>query len=133
MQAVAPVGSALELWERLRKNAPLVVRAMLADMSIVSLKSGVATLACDERVRTTAEKKLGELGQLMSSLAGSDVRCVLAESNVVPNRSAQPAEETTAGGDTVEIDDPVVRHAIEIFNGRIIEVKPLPRSTEEES
>jgi hypothetical protein len=102
-------------------------------MSIVSLDSGVATLACDERIRTTAEKKLGELGQLMSSLAGTDIRCVLAETSVKPNRSASPAEETTAGGDTVEIDDPVVKHAIEIFNGRIIEVKPLPKSENEES
>jgi len=102
-------------------------------MSIVSLTSGVATLACDERVRTTAEKKLGELGQLMTSLAGTDVRCVLADSKIEPNRSDAVAEETTAGGGTVEIDDPVVKHAIDIFNGRIIEVKPLPRSAEEES
>ena len=130
---VSPVGSAAELWQRLRQNAPLVVRAILADMSIVSLTSGVATLACDERVRTTAEKKLGELGQLMTSLAGTNVRCVLADSTIEPNRSDAVAEETTAGGDTVEIDDPVVKHAIEIFNGRIIEVKPLARTEEEES
>jgi len=130
---VSPVGSAAELWQRLRQNAPLVVRAILADMSIVSLTSGVATLACDERVRATAEKKLGELGQLMTSLAGSSVRCVLADSTIEPNRSDAIAEETTAGGDTVEIDDPVVKHAIEIFNGRIIEVKPLARTEEEES
>ena len=81
----------------------------------------------------TAEKKLGELGQLMSSLAGTDVRCVLADASVKPSRSASTAEETTAGGDTVEIEDPVVKHAIEIFNGRIIEVKPLPRTENEEN
>jgi len=71
--------------------------------------------------------------QLMTSLAGSSVRCVLADSTIEPNRSDAIAEETTAGGDTVEIDDPVVKHAIEIFNGRIIEVKPLARTEEEES
>lgn len=130
---MTPVGSGVELWERLRTNAPLVVRAMLADMSMVSLESGVATIACDERVRVTAEKKLDELGKLMTSLAGKPVRCVLAEQSVEPNRSEQITEETTEGGDTVEINDPVVKHAIEIFKGRIIEVKPLPRAEGEES
>lgn len=129
---MSPVGSGVELWERLRTNAPLVVRAMLADMSMVSLESGVATIACDERVRVTAEKKLDELGKLMTSLAGKPVRCVLADETIKPNRSGRIAEETTEGGDTVEINDPVVKHAIEIFKGRIIEVKPLPRAEGEE-
>jgi len=108
----------------------MLVRALLADMSLVSFKEGVATLACDERIRGTAEKKLPEFAQLMSSLAGQSVTCRLAEPDVEPERTKPDSTPVTASGE-VEIDDPVIRHAIEIFGGRIVEVKPLARPESE--
>lgn len=107
----------------------MLVRAMLTDMRLVSLSGGVATLACDERIRPTAEKKLGELGQLMTSLAGGRIECRLAEAEAsAPAReNADDAVGAPASGE-IEIEDPVIRHAIEVFKGRIVEVKPLARS-----
>ncbi len=118
--------SGAQLWESLRSNAPMLVRAMLTDMSLVSFTGGVATLSCDERIRGTAEKKLPELSQLMSSLAGQSVSCRLAELSAQPEGSRDDDRPPQRPGE-VEIDDPVVRHAIEIFGGRIVEVKPLAR------
>ncbi|MFI4873232.1 MAG: hypothetical protein ACIARQ_15580 [Phycisphaerales bacterium JB061] len=108
----------------------MMVRALLADMSIVSFAGGVVTIACDERIRGTAENKLPELAQLMSSLSGSPVECRLAEPSVKPVRSKSAEPVVQASGE-VEIDDPVVRHAIEKFRGRIVEVKPLARPSGE--
>ena len=99
-------------------------------MSIVSYTGGVVTIACDERIRGTAENKLSELGQLMSSLAGSRIECRLAEASVKPVRSRTDEPVVQASGE-VEIEDPVIRHAIEKFKGRIVEVKPLARPSGE--
>lgn len=106
----------------------MLVRAMLADMRLVSYAGGVAILACDERIRATAEKKLAELGQLMSSLSGGRIECRLAEE--APSGPSRQSADEPKGVQTsgeIEIEDPVVRHAIEVFNGRIVEVKPLAR------
>lgn len=110
----------------------MMVRAMLADMSIVSYTAGVVTLACDERIRGTAENKLPELAQLMSSLASTRIECRLAEATVKPERSGTDDPVVHSSGE-IEIDDPVIRHAIEVFKGRIVEVKPLARPTGEET
>jgi len=124
------VKSAAELWERLRSVAPLAVRAMLADMSIVKLDAGRATIACDERIRPMAENKLGELGALMSSVAGMKIVAELAEESISPAPATQA--EHAGGSGEVEIDDPIVRHALDVFHGRIVEVKPLPKSDDKE-
>ena len=108
----------------------MMVRALLADMSIVSFAGGVVTIACDERIRGTAEIKLPELAQLMSSLAGGRIECRLAEASVKPERRTDDEPIVQTSGE-IEIDDPVVRHAIEVFKGRIVEVKPLARPSGE--
>ncbi len=106
---------------------------MLADMSLVRLEKGVMTIACDERITATAEKKLPELGKLLTSLAGREIRCEIAHGQQPETPAADRLKETTESGDEVEIDDPVVKHAIEIFKGRIVEVKPLAQADERES
>lgn len=97
---------------------------------MVAYSGGVMTLACDERIRSTAEKRLPELGRLLSSLSGTGVTCQLADAHAEPARGGAEVPESRPTGE-VEIDDPVVRHAIEVFNGRIVEVKPLARGTAE--
>ena len=103
---------------------------MLADMSIVKLDAGRATIACDERIRPMAENKLGELGALMSSVAGMKIVAELAEESISPAPATQA--EHAGGSGEVEIDDPIVRHALDVFHGRIVEVKPMPKSDEKE-
>lgn len=102
----------------------MLVRAMLSDMSLVSYTGGVLTLACDERIRTTAENRLTELSQLVSTLAGTRVSCILSDAPVLPASADAPGAPVRPAGE-IEIDDPVIRHAIQLFNGRIVEVKPL--------
>ena len=124
------MASAAELWDRLRSVAPLAVRAMLADMSIVRLDGGCAVVACDERIRAIAEKKMPELGGLMSSVAGRPITAELADAAIKPVPTSPASSSSTS--DEVEIDDPIVRHALDVFHGRIVEVKPLPKSDEKE-
>ena len=107
----------------------MMLRALLADMSLVSFDGSVARLRCQPTVRGVAEKKLADLSKLMSSLCGASVRAELVETDTQPaaGDSGDGAEAESGDGAAFEpdIDHPIVKKTIEIFNGRIVEVKPV--------
>ena len=96
----------------------MMVRAMLADMSIVSYTAGVVTLACDERIRGTAENKLPELAQLMSSLASTRIECRLAEATVKVRVGNAVHHTVAEGNGPVNAIDRALRKAVRRWSTR---------------
>ena len=101
----------------------MMLRALLADMRLVRLTASEAELACAQHARNTAEKKLDDLSKLMTELAGRQIRARLVAGEPEP-MSHEPNEQPAAAVPP-DIDHPIVKKALEIFNGRIIDVKPV--------
>ncbi|MEO1715995.1 MAG: hypothetical protein AAFR76_02690 [Planctomycetota bacterium] len=111
------------LWEQLQQVAPMMLRALLADMRLVRLTESEAELACAGHARNTAEKKLDDLSKLMTELSGKQIRARLVDSEPEPAAS-EPSQAPTPDVPP-DLDHPVVQKALEVFNGRIIDVKPV--------
>lgn len=112
----------------------MMLRALLADMQLVRLTDTEAEIACAAHARNTAEKKLDDLSRLMSELTGRSIRAKLVEGAPAPAarsdapRSAEPDVPP-------DLDHPIVKKTLELFNGRIIDVKPMrskPNDTPDE-
>lgn len=118
----------------------MMLRALMADMSLVSFDGRVASLRCAPSVRSIAEKKLDDLGRLISKLCGASVRAELVDSPAdgpVSEHSPSEGGEPTGSGEggsgspqreptlPPDTDHPVVIKTLEMFNGRIVEVKPI--------
>lgn len=101
----------------------MMLRALLADMSLVRLTDSEAEIACASHARPTAEKKLDDLSKLMTELSGKQIRARLVEGAPEPT-SGEPTQSQTPDVPP-DLDHPVVQKALEIFNGRIIDVKPM--------
>lgn len=123
MSAGVPA-SAAELWERLASVAPMMLRALLADMRVVRLTSTEAELSCAPHARAVAEKKLDDLSRLLSELSGKQIRARLVEGAHEPAAGA-PAESPQQAAPPPDLDHPIVKKTLELFNGRIIDVKPM--------
>ncbi|MEM8757817.1 MAG: hypothetical protein AAGF47_08550, partial [Planctomycetota bacterium] len=77
--------SGAELWERLAGVAPMMLRALLADLRLLSFDGTVARVACPPRVRAVAQKKADDLAKLAGSLTGGPVRFDLVEADREPS------------------------------------------------
>lgn len=103
--------------------APVMLRALLADMRIRSMRGGEIELGCLPQARGAAEKRLDDLVRLLTAVAGSPVTLRLTPDEQAGS-DAPPAQrdDTPPAGDP---DHPLVKRALEVFNGRIIDIKPL--------
>lgn len=136
----------------------MMLRALLADMSMVAFDGGVASVRCTPSVRSIAEKKLDDLGRLMSKLCGTTVRVVLVETpagNARHDEAGVGSADGSEGGSEShaaageidgraqavdagatlppDTDHPIVIKTLEMFNGRIVEVKPVRKKPLDES
>ncbi len=100
-----------------------MLRALLADMRLVRLGETDAELACAAHARPVAEKKLGDLSKLMSELAGKPITARLIEGE--PEPATTGASEARPEPIEPDVDHPIVKKTLELFNGRIIDVKPV--------
>lgn len=126
--------SGAELWEQLAGVAPMMLRALLADMTLESFDGRLARLRCRPEVRAVAEKKLDDLARLISSLSGGSVRVELVRDAAFaqPDEADDGPRPDTAGTPSPDTDHPLVARTLEIFNGRIVEVKPIRSRPAEE-
>ncbi len=109
----------------------MMLRALLADMRLVRLTHTEAELACAAHARNTAEKKLDDLSKLMTELSGTQIRARLVSGDAEP--AAGEASEAAPAAALPDLDHPVVQKALELFNGRIIDVKPVRTKPRDES
>ncbi|MEL6795496.1 MAG: hypothetical protein AAFO89_01610 [Planctomycetota bacterium] len=101
----------------------MMLRALLADMRLVRLTESEAELACAGHARNTAEKKLDDLSKLMSELSGKQIRARLVQGE--PEPMSNESTRTQTPDVPPDLDHPVVQKTLEVFNGRVIDVKPM--------
>jgi hypothetical protein len=100
-----------------------MLRALLADMRIRSMRGGEIELGCLPQARGAAEKRLDDLARLLASIAGAPVTLRLTPDE--RGGSDAPPAEPEAAPPAGDPDHPLVKRALEVFNGRIIDIKPL--------
>jgi hypothetical protein len=110
-----------------------LLRAVLGNVRFLRLEGDVATLAANPGWATRVPKHLAEIDEFLSQEHGRPIRAILDEDPA----AATPADAPTAGGAdapaapppprpgvTDVSDHPMVKTALELFGGRIVDVQP---------
>ncbi|MEO1584881.1 MAG: hypothetical protein AAFR96_09975 [Planctomycetota bacterium] len=106
----------------------MMLRALLADMRLVRLTGTEAEISCAPHARAVAQNKLADLSKLLSELSGTPITARLTDAEHEPaSRSAAADGADEEASTPPDVDHPIVKKALEVFNGRIIDVKPVRR------
>ncbi len=110
-----------EVWEAVvaRAQSSAGLRTLLADLSLVELSAGGATLSAAEAfVASQAQTRAKQIGDIFAEVTGRPVRiqCVHA--------SAEEAPPADAGADESVRDNPLVRQAQSLFGAVVVGVEP---------
>lgn len=142
-----PAGLA-PLWSRVIRAEGIspLLRAVLINSTLESLDSGRATVVCSARYAADAEKRWrGSITELLSRESGAaiDLTICSADGAVVATPPAAPAEDAAPQSDSSPApapapsrpgvpsnaaDHPLVKQAIELFGGRIVDIQPRRRT-----
>jgi len=129
------------LWTRVIRSPGLhpVLRAILTNSSLASLVGGKATIVCGPRFAAGAPKWAGNIAELLAKEAGAPVEVIVrgaaasepsATGEVEPRSvgAVDPAPQATSPAPRVNIvqatEHPLVKQALELFGGRVVDVQP---------
>ncbi len=143
-----PAGLA-PLWSRVirAENISPLLRAVLINSTLESLETGRATLVCSARYAADAQKKWrGSITELLSREAGTPIDLtILSTDGAVVTLPAAPAADSASapppnpssstpspapsrpGAPNNAADHPLVKQALELFGGRIVDIQPRKR------
>lgn len=110
-----------------------MLRAILTNARLLELKPGAVRIACGSRYLAGARQRAAEITQLMEKELGArfDLSIEESDSDAAPGGDVSGGEPGAAPSPQAgaPIDDPLVKLAAELFNGRIVAVQPrtIPR------
>lgn len=135
--AASPGPEPASPWERAVRTAietKPILRAVLGNVRLVGVEGEVATLAAAPGWGERVPRHLAEIAEFLSDEYGRPMRAVLAEGEATPTPEGGPPgggpDGTPADGSApragpVDVSEhPIVKAALELFGGRIVDVQP---------
>jgi hypothetical protein len=151
--ALATPAALAPLWSKVIRSPGIspILKAILTNSSLVSLDSGKAIVVSTPKYATGAPKWITQITDLISREHGSKVEVALraaaggesispraddasigspssADSSSNADFSTAPRSQQHASGTSQPMDNPLVKHALEVFGGRIVDVQQRRRS-----
>jgi hypothetical protein len=154
MGALATPTNLAPLWSRIIRTPGLspILRAILTNSSLTSLEGGKATIVCTPKFASGAPKWTTQMADLISREHGAKVEIIIraaADGESIAPRAADappasdgspdatsdadspPASSSDSPaprtGGSQPTDHPLVKQALEVFGGRIVDVQPRRR------
>ena len=132
------------LWSRVIRSASAspVMRAILMNSTLASVENGVATIIAPPRYASGAPKFLAQISDLLTREHGSPLQALVrsadtsepidaaptdtAPTDIAHDPIAQqpPAPRPTPSNLPNAANHPLVKQALELFGGRIVDVQP---------
>lgn len=139
------------LWSKVIRSPGIspILKAILTNSSLTSLDGGKATVVSTPKFATGAPKWIAQITELISHAYGAKVEVVLRAAAAGSEPITQPAPDDSASSDAAAGDTdapamprsqppstgsfqptehPLVKQALEVFGGRIVDVQPRRRT-----
>lgn len=151
--ALATPAALAPLWSKVIRSPGIspILKAILTNSSLTSLDGDKATVVSTPKYATGALKWITHITDLISREHGSKVEVILraaaggesippraddastgssssADSSSDPDASPAPRSQPLSSGTSQPMDNPLVKHALEVFGGRIVDVQQRRRS-----
>ncbi len=151
--ALATPAALAPLWSKVIRSPGIspILKAILTNSSLTFLDAGKATVVSTPKYATGAPKWITQITDLISREHGSKVEVTLraaagsesiapraddastansasADSSSDADASPAPRSQPPSSGTSQPMDNPLVKHALEVFGGRIVDVQQRRRS-----
>lgn len=148
--ALATPAALAPLWSKVIRSPGIspILKAILTNSSLTSIDGGKATVVSTPKYATGAPKWLTQITELITREHGTKVEVILRAaagnepiSEVAPDSpasadatasdsdaSSTPRSHTPATGSIQPTEHPLVKQALEVFGGRIVDVQQRRRS-----
>lgn len=148
--ALATPAALAPLWSKVIRSPGIspILKAILTNSSLTSLDGGKATVVSTPKFATGAPKWITHITELISHAHGTKVEVLLlAAAGNEPITQPAPEDSASSNADPTDpdappiprspppstgtfqpTDHPLVKQALEVFGGRIVDVQPRKRT-----